>query len=458
MSFETKSSFLSALAVFEAGSLICAVCNSSKVLIVGRAVQGLGSAGILTGAFVVGTHSVRLAKRPVLFAGVGILYGVGALCGPLLGGAFTDTIGWRWCFWINLPVGGVTLATVFLCFKSRSQNSNRQPFLKRLLSLDFIGNVILLGDATMLFLALQYSEQRYSWSSARIIGLMCGFGVTTIVFIVWMWYRGDAALLPPKIITQRTVASSCGAGFFFYGTLLLQAYYLPIWFQAIKGSSAIESGVNMIPYMAANAIFSLLAGIFVSKNGLFAPPAIVGCAIGTVGCGLLATIKPDTSTATWIGYEILVSGGIGIAIQQGFSAVQTALPLEHVPIGTAAVVAAQSCGGAIFVTVGNTLLQDHLLSADNADRIPGVNIRAVVELGTTQFRKYVDPEVLPALIELYNDSLQAAFIAAVPLCGLAFVCSLFMEWRSVKKGHVDGKGKEVEKVKKGKMERGSEQV
>jgi MFS family permease len=97
MSFNTKSSFLVALVIFEIGSLIAAISPSSKTLIVGRAIQGVGSAGLLTGAFVVATHSVRLQHRPVLFAAVGILYGVGALCGPLLGGAFTDTIGWRWC-------------------------------------------------------------------------------------------------------------------------------------------------------------------------------------------------------------------------------------------------------------------------------------------------------------------------------------------------------------------------
>jgi MFS family permease len=195
----------------------------------------------------------------------------------------------------------------------------------------------------------------------------------------------------------------------------------------------------MIPYMAANAVFSMLAGVFVSKNGLFAPPAIIGCAIGTVGCGLLATVHPTTSTGTWIGYEILISGGIGLAIQQGFSAVQTALPLEQVPIGTAAVVACQSFGGAIFVTVGNTVLQNHLLDQKNAHRIPGVNIRTIIEQGTTQFRKYVSPEALPELVKLYNESLQGVFITAVPLCGLAFLCSLCMEWKSVRKGHSDGK-------------------
>ena len=223
MSFETKSSFLIALCVFELGSLIAALAPSSTSLIVARAIQGVGSAGILTGSFVVGTHSVRLQKRPVLFACVGILYAVGALCGPLLGGAFTDTIGWRWCFWINLPVGLITFTAVFFFFKSSNKlkNRTRSSFLERVLSLDMIGNAILLGAVTQLFLALQYSEQRYSWTSARVVGLLVGFGVTTLIFIAWLFYKGDSALLPPRIIKQRTVASSCGAAFFIYGTTLI---------------------------------------------------------------------------------------------------------------------------------------------------------------------------------------------------------------------------------------------
>jgi len=434
MSFNTKSSFLVALAMFELGSLIAAISPSSNCLIIGRSIQGVGSAGLLTGAFVVATHSVRLQHRPVLFAAVGILYGVGALCGPLLGGAFTDTIGWRWCFYVNLPIGTVTFVAVFFCFKHRSHNSSAAavPLKQRILQLDIIGNIILLGATTMLFLALQFSETRYTWSSARCVGLLCGFGVTTLLFVGWMLYRGDAALIPPRIVRQRTVAASCGAAFMIYGALLIHSYYLPIWFQAIKGTSAIHSGVNMIPYMVANAFFSLLAGIFVSKNGLFAPPAILGCAIGTIGSGLLATLNEHTSSSKWIAYEFLISAGLGMAIQQGFSAVQAILPLEEVPIGTAAVVASQSLGGAIFVSVGNTLLQNHLLDANSDRIIPGVNVRTVIELGATRFRDVVPAADLPVLIKLYNDSLQAVFIAAVPLCGVAFICSLCMEWKSLK--------------------------
>ena len=324
--------------------------------------------------------------------------------------------------------------TVLFCFKRQTLLSklNRAPLKERIVQLDVIGNIILLAATTMLFLALHFSEQGNSWSSARGVGLLCGFGSTTLAFIIWMYHRGDAALIPPRIIRQRAVAASCGAAFFIYGALLVHSYYLPIWFQAIKNTSAMRSGVNMIPYMAANAIFALLAGVFVSKKGLFSVPSIVGCAIGTIGSGLLATIKPSTSAPHWIGYQILVSSGLGMAVQQGFSAVQATLPIEEVPIGTAVVVAAQSLGGAIFVSVGNTLLQDHLLNLKNAKAIPGVNIRAVIELGATQFRKGVPAKDLPALIELYNDSLQSVFIAAVPLCGVALICSLCMGFTRLK--------------------------
>lgn len=335
----------------------------------------------------------------------------------------------------------MTFAAVFFCFKKNKTRSpqhadsetRRASFVRRVVQLDLVGNVILLGATTMLFLALQFSEQRYAWSSARCVGLLCGFGATTLVFVGWMLHRGDAALIPPRIVRQRTVAASCGAAFMIYGALLVHSYYLPIWFQAVRGASAIRSGVDMIPYMVANALFSLLAGVFVSKNGRFAPPAVLGCAIGTVGSGLLATLHPSTPASRWIGYEVLISAGLGMAIQQGFSAVQATLPLEEVPIGTAAVVASQSLGGAIFVSVGNTLLQNHLLDANNDAAVgAGVNVRAVIELGATQFRKVVPAEALPALLRLYNSSLQAVFIAAVPLCGVAFVCSLCMEWKSMK--------------------------
>ena len=335
-------------------------------------------------------------------------------------------------FYFNLPVGAVTFAAMLLLFKPPRMTSNKQALIKKVLGLDLLGNLLLLGAAVMFFLALQLNEQGSPWASSRIIGLLVGSGVTTIVFIAWQWHRGDRALIPPKIVLQRSVAASVVAAFFIYGTMLIHAYYLPIWFQAVKGDSAITSGVSMVAYMLANALFSLLAGVIVTKVGYFTPPAIVGSAIGVVGCGLLSTFQVDTPAGKWIGYQILTSAGLGIAIQQGFIAVQTVLSPDQVSIGVAAIVCFQSLGGAIFVSVGNSILQNGLLSAATSDQLPGIDIQAVITAGATQFRSIVPPDALPALLVAYNSALQKVFIAAIPLSGMAFVAALGLEWKSVR--------------------------
>ena len=308
----------------------------------------------------------------------------------------------------------------------------KQPLIKKILELDLIGNVILLIGSVMFFLALQYSSQHYSWSSPRVIGLLVSSGITLIIFIIWQKYRGDRALIPSRIINQRTVAASCCSAFFIYSAALIHIYYLPIWFQAIKGESAISSGVSMIGYMLSNALFSLLAGFVVSMVGYYTPPAIIGAAIGTVGCGLLTTLKVDSPAHMWIPYEFVAGAGLGIAIQQGFIAVQTVLPIDQLPIGTSAITAFQSAGGAVFISVGNSILQNELRSASNANLLPGVDIEDVIQKGATEFRSIVPAAALPELIIVYNRALQKVFTAAIPVAGLACIAACFLEWKSVR--------------------------
>ena len=307
-----------------------------------------------------------------------------------------------------------------------------KPWLEKTLALDLIGNFLLIVAAVMLFLALQFNGQDWAWSSARIIGLLIGSGITAILFALWQWRQGDDALLPPRIILQRSVAASCLGAFFIYGTFLIHAYYLPIWFQAIKNDTAIMSGVSLIAYVIGNALSSVIAGILVSKIGYFAPPAIVGAAIGTVGCGLLSTLQVDSGPGRWVGYQVLTSTGLGMAVQQGVIAVQTVLTLEHIPVGIAAIISMQSLGGAVFVSVGNNILQNILNQATTEKALAGIDVKAVIAAGATQFRSVVPAESLPALLVAYNYALQKDFTAAIPLCGLAFIVAFGLEWRSVR--------------------------
>ena len=336
-------------------------------------------------------------------------------------------------FYFNLPVCGATVVSMVLIFRPhRDVQDSDKPLLERILALDLTGNLLLIVAAVMLFLALQFNEQYWAWSSARIIGLLVGSGITAILFVFWQWRQGDKALLPPNIIFRRSVAVSCLGAFFVYGTFLVHAYYLPIWFQAIKNDTAIMSGVSLIAYVMGNALFSVIAGVAVSKIGYYAPPAIIGAAIGTIGCGLLSTLQVDSSPGQWVGYQVVASAGLGMAVQQGIIAVQTVLPLEQIPIGIAAVISMQSLGGAIFVSVGNNILQNKLNQASAANALPGIDVKAVIAAGATQFRSIVPVESLSALLVAYNYALQRVFISAIPLSGLAFIVALGLEWRSVR--------------------------
>ncbi len=335
-------------------------------------------------------------------------------------------------FYFNLPVGGFTVAAMIFLFRPQKKTAAVIPLLQKFLRLDPVGNALLLIASVLLFLPLQYNEEGFAWGNARIIGLLTGSGVVAIMFLAWNRFKGDEALIPPKIIGQRSVAVSCGAAFFIYGVMLIHSYYLPIYFQAIRSASAIRSGVDMIAYMLANAFLSLFTGVLVSKIGYYTPPAIVGGAIATVGCGLMTTLQVDTPSAMWIGYEVLVAAGLGMAIQQGFIAVQTVLPLEQIPIGVAAIASFQSLGGSIFVSVGNSILHNALLKASSSQQLPDVDIHHVISAGATMFRSFVPADALPALLDVYNTALQKVFVTAIPLAGLAFVAALGLEWKSVK--------------------------
>lgn len=336
-------------------------------------------------------------------------------------------------FYFNLPVGGATVASMMFLFKPhKDAKESKKPLFEKVLALDLVGNFILIIAAIMLFLALQFNEEDWAWGSARVIGLLVGSGIAAILFVLWQWRQGDDALLPPRIVLQRSVAASAIAAFFIYGTLLIHAYYLPIWFQAIKGADAIQSGVDLIAYMVANALFSVLAGIAVSKIGYFAPPAIIGAAISTVGCGLLTTLQVNSGPGKWVVYQVIISTGIGMAVQQGVIAVQTVLKLDQIPVGIAAIISMQSLGGAVFVSVGNNILQNTLNEASATNELPGVDVKAVITAGATQFRSIVPATTLPALLVVYNTALRKVFTCAIPLSGLAFFASFFLEWKSVR--------------------------
>jgi MFS family permease len=205
--YPTKWTFLVALGFFELGSLICGVAPNSVALIIGRAIAGVGSAGMFSGAILIISQSVPLRQRPIYTGALSAMYGVSSVAGPLMGGAFTDneSLTWRWCFYINLPLGGVTLAFILFFFEAPKSVKARATPKEQFMKMDPLGSLFFMPGIICLLLALQWGGTEYDWDNGRIIALFVLFGVLIIGFVIVQYYSGDNATVPGRVFKNRNV-------------------------------------------------------------------------------------------------------------------------------------------------------------------------------------------------------------------------------------------------------------
>ncbi|KAJ7124653.1 major facilitator superfamily domain-containing protein [Mycena crocata] len=425
--------FITAISIFELGSLICGVAPNSNTLIVGRAMAGLGAAGIFTGALVIIAHTVPLEKRPIYSGIVGAVYGSASVGGPLIGGAFTDKLTWRWCFYINLPIGAVTLFVMTIFFKDPGgkRKTESMGWAQRINRFDPLGTIVFIPGIVCLLLALQWGGSRYPWSDGRIIALFVLCGVLITAFVGIQIWKQDLATVPPRILKQRSILAgslfllSIGASCF------ILTYFLPLYFQAIRGVSAVKSGIDTLPLVLANTIGQFLAGAMVTLLGFYTPFIVASSILCSVGAGLISTFAVDTGHAHWIGYQVMYGLGFGFGVQQPLMAAQRVLSMEDIPTGTSLVALMQTLGGTLFISVAQNVFTNKLVSG-LVSQVPGINPAIVLSAGATSLRTAVDSQYLPAVLSVYNEALVSAYYVSVATACLSLIGALGMEWKSLK--------------------------
>ena len=208
-------------------------------------------------------------------------------------------------------------------------------------------------------------------------------------------------------------------------------YYLPIWFQAIGGSSAVESGIHLLPMVLSLVVASILTGLLTTRIGYYMPFLIFGICITAVGAALLTTLSINTFAGQWIGYQILYGYGLGSSSQAPNMAAQTVLPRNEVSIGVSLILFTQTLFGAIFVSVGQNVLDKQL--AERLAGISSISPQQIETAGATGLFNIIPPQYHTAALEAYNDSLHVCFQVALIMACLSILGALGMEWRSVKK-------------------------
>ncbi|KAH8589226.1 putative MFS multidrug transporter [Bisporella sp. PMI_857] len=430
--YGSKRTFISFLTVFELGSFICGIAKSSHSLILGRAIAGLGGSGLINGALIIIASCVPLEARAVKFGMVVGIAQFGIVFGPLLGGALTDYVSWRWCFYINLPIGGVmALVLLFVKIPDRT-TTTRKTTLSTAGSLDLYGFVIFAPTVTMFLLALEWGGIKYAWNSGIVIGLFCASGVTFIIFLAWEYRMGDDAMIPLSMIRQRVIWSSCAVMFFLFSSLLMLSYYLPIYFQTIRDVSPTLSGVYILPGILSQMIFAVVSGILVGRLGYYLPWIVIAGILPPIGQGLISTFNATTPARTWIGYQIIGGIGRGFGLQMPLLAIQAALRDDQIPVGTSLAVFAQTFGGALLLSLAQTVFASTL--KDALPRLaPGVNPQTVIKAGASAVRTVIPADHIEGVLLAYNEGITNVFYLAAGTAGAVFVVCWGMGWKSVKK-------------------------
>ncbi|KAF6816604.1 major facilitator superfamily transporter [Colletotrichum musicola] len=434
--FDIKLNYLGAIVLFEIGSLICAVAPSSTVFIIGRAIAGMGSAGLFSGGVVIVAHTLPLRQRPLGLGLIGGMWGIASVAGPLMGGAFTNSITWRWCFYINLPIGGVSLAFIFLLLKiNRKDNPRDLSFLGRVLELDLVGASMLVSAVICLLLALQWGNTQFPWNSSQIIGLFVGSVLMAIIFIGIQIRKGDAGILPPRFFKTKDVVCAMIFSTLFGAAFFPLIYYLSLFFQAVKGDTAVQAGIKLLPLLLSCVVTSIVGGGLITAFSYYNPVVLPSMVMFTVGCGLITTLSLDSPTREWLGFQVLAGLGLGAGFQVPILVVQATLPLEDVPVASACVQLFQSLGGSIFIAVAQTVFQNGLIRGIERDA-PQLDGQLFINSGASQIRSILaqlgQEKALDAVLSAYLTGLRYSYFISVGCAAGTFVAAACLSWTSIK--------------------------
>lgn len=428
--FGRKNTMIVAIILFEAGSLMCALANNMNVLIGGRVLAGIGGGGIQTMVFIVITEILPIQKRPLGMAMVGSVFAVASVLGPLVGGAFTTNVSWRWCFYINLPVGGFALVLFVWTFNPPKAEGN---IVTKLKMIDYFGIVLLAGGLVVFLVALTLGGREYAWNSGAVIACFVVGGVTTIAYFVWNFLFAPHPMIPWSLVKiYQTTAAACTL-FGMFGYFISSVLYLSVYFQVIHNASAWRSGVDLLPEIIAVVVSSMISGILVRKTTHIKPFAVLGGSLGFIGCGLITLLEVDSSSSQKIGYLIPLGAGVGMQMQACLIGGQVTAPkfAGGVILATSWMNFMRSFGGSLAATLADAVYTTSFVNTAgsalakqsqtvqeelaNYDLSTLVNSTEAIAHMSAAARDFIKKEVMHALRSTFYMNMGFAAISTISI-------------------------------------------
>jgi EmrB/QacA subfamily drug resistance transporter len=416
-----KLLFQCAIGVFLAGSALSGFAQGIEELIAFRAVQGLGIGGLIALPQAIIGDIVAPRQRGRYQGYVGSVFAIATVAGPLIGGFLVDTLSWRWCFFVAIPIGIAALVV--------TERVLRLPFPRREHAIDYVGAGLIFGGVSAVLLVLALAGKEFAWASAPTY-LLAGLGLLLLGAAVWWERRAPEPIIPPRLFGNRTFVLTSVAGLTVGATMFCGIVFLPQYLQIVKNQSPTESGLLTLPLMVSLLTTSIASGRVITRTGRYKPFPIAGLALASVGFFLLSRLHADSSLVT-AGLDMAIIGlGIGMVVQVLVLAVQNAVDRRDLGAATSALTFFRSMGGAVGVAVFGALLS-HRLRELLPDLLAGAGASGAGAdgarlLGTPDAIHQLPPPVSDAVVDAFAESLQTVFLAAVPFALAGFLAVLFL--------------------------------